>query len=217
MTTQTAQHFEKQITRTATLDYLLSLPTDYDPAQTYPLILFLHGSGERGDDLEKVKPHGLPRRIEEGLQLPAIVVSPQCPETSYWTLLIHDLNALLDDLIARYPIDQNRVYLTGLSMGGGGAWFFAGAYPDRFAAVAPVCGRIPPLLPERFKNLPIWAFHGDADDVVPVENTIRAVESINAAGGSAKMTIYPGVNHDSWTQTYANPELYDWVFRHKRK
>lgn len=216
MTSQITQRFERQITQTARLDYLRYLPPDYDTTQRYPLILFLHGSGERGNDLEKVKLYGLARRLEDGFELPAIVVSPQCSEDSYWTLQTHELNALLDDIIARYPVDEDRVYLTGLSMGGGGAWFLAGAYPERFAAVVPICGRIPPLLPVRFKDLPIWAFHGDADDVVPVDNTIRSVENINAAGGNAKMTIYPGVGHDSWTQTYANPELYEWLFSHKR-
>lgn len=216
--TQNSRHFEAEYTRTARLDYLLYLPPGYtaDSGQKYPLILFLHGSGERGSDLEKVKAHGLPRRLAEGLELPCIVVSPQCSEDSYWTLHTADLNTLLDDLIARLPVDEKRVYLTGLSMGGGGTWFLSGASPERFAAAAPVCGRAAPLPYPRWKDLPIWAFHGDADDVVPVDNTIRSVESINAAGGNAKMTIYPGVTHDSWTQTYDNPELYEWLLRHKR-
>lgn len=216
--TQTSQHFEAEITQTARLDYLLHLPPGYDDdsAQRWPLILFLHGSGERGSDLELVKQHGIPKNLENGQELPFIVVSPQCPADSHWTLHIEALNALLNDVISRYRVDETRVYLTGLSMGGAGTWMLAGAYPERFAAIAPICGRSVPLPIPRFKNLPVWAFHGDADEIVPVSDTYRTVDAIKALGGNVQLTVYPGVGHDSWTQTYNNPELYAWFLRHER-
>jgi predicted peptidase len=216
--TQTPQHFEADITKTVQLDYLLYLPSGYDAdsSQRWPLILFLHGSGERGSDLELVKLYGIPKNLEMGDDLPFIVVSPQCPADSHWTLHIEALNALLDDVIARTRVDEDRVYLTGLSMGGAGTWMLAGAYPHRFAAIAPICGRIVPLPLVRLKNLPIWAFHGDADEVVPVSETTRTVDAIKALGGNVQSTIYPGVGHNSWTQTYNNPELYAWFLRQKR-
>jgi predicted peptidase len=215
---QTPQHFEADVTKTVQLDYLLYLPSGYDAdsSQRWPLILFLHGSGERGSDLDLVKLYGIPKNLEMGDDLPFIVVSPQCLADSHWTLHIEALNALLDDVIARTRVDEDRVYLTGLSMGGAGTWMLAGAYPQRFAAIAPICGRIVPLPLPRFKNLPIWAFHGDADEVVPVSETYHTVDAIKALGGNIQSTIYPGVGHNSWTQTYNNPELYAWFLRQKR-
>jgi predicted peptidase len=216
--TQTPEHFEAQIIQTARLDYLLYLPPGYDsdPAQRFPLILFLHGSGERGSDLERLKLHGIPQKLENGLELPFIVVSPQCPADSHWTLHVEALNTLLDNIVARYRVDEDRLYLTGLSMGGAGAWMLAGAYPERFAAVAPICARIVPLPLPRLKHLPIWAFHGDADEVVPVSEAQRTADGLNAIGGNVRLTIYPGVGHDSWSQTYSNPELYEWFLRYRR-
>lgn len=216
--TQTPQRFEAQITRAAKLDYLLYLPPGYDsdPTGRFPLLLFLHGSGERGNDLERLKLHGIPQLLENGQELPFIVVSPQCPADSHWTLHVESLNALLDDVISRHRVDEQRVYLTGLSMGGAGAWMLAGAYPERFAAVVPICARIVPLPLPRLKDLPVWAFHGDADEVVPVSEAQRTADGLKAIGGNVKLTVYPGVGHDSWTQTYANPELYEWLLSHKR-
>jgi predicted peptidase len=216
--TQIPQHFEKQITQTACLDYLLYLPPAYDNDSDYrwPLILFLHGAGERGNDLELVKRSGIPRNLENGQDLPFIVLSPQCPTDSHWTLHTEALNALLSDVAARYRVDENRISMTGMSLGGSGTWMMAGAHPERFAAVAPICGRIVPLPLPRFKNLPIWAFHGEADDVIPVSETYRTVEALRAIGADVKLTVYPGVGHDSWTQTYNDPELYQWLLSQQR-
>lgn len=216
--TQQSQSFEAQITQYFRRDYLLYMPpdADHEPARRYPVILFLHGAGERGTNLELVRQHGILGFLESGHALPFIVVSPQCPADSHWTLHIDALNALLDDVVARFPIDETRIYLTGMSMGGAGTWMLAGAYPERFAAIAPISARIVPLPLPRFHNLPVWAFHGEDDDVVPVTETYRTVDALKALGVNVKLTIYPGVGHDSWTQTYTDPALYSWFLEHKR-
>src|SRR5262249_29883760 len=141
--TQIQQHFEGQITQTVRLDYLLYLPNGYenDPAQSWPLVLFLHDAGGQGSDLELVKRGGIPYLLENGHDLPFIVVSPQCPTDSHWTLHVEALNALLDDVISHHRVDERRIYLTGASLGGSGTWMLAGAYAGRFAAVAPLAGR----------------------------------------------------------------------------
>jgi predicted peptidase len=215
---QRAQVFEKDVTRRLRLPYLLYLPRGYDPegARRWPLVLFLHGRGERGDDVGAVKRHGLPRVLERRADFPAIVVSPQCPATTYWTAEIATLTALLDAIEEEHAVDPERIYVTGLSMGGFGTWALAIAGAARFAAIAPICGGGEPLAVGALGRLPVWAFHGDADTVVPVERTLAMVEALRAHGGDVRLTIYPGVGHDSWTQTYENPELYEWLFSHTR-
>jgi predicted peptidase len=211
------QTFEKEITKTLSCKYLLFLPEGYGKEQKrWPLMLFLHGAGERGDDLNKVKVHGPPKIVETRKDFPFIVVSPQCPEDDWWTKKTEMLINLLDDIIARYDVDPERVYLTGLSMGGYGSWALASEYPDRFAAVVPICGGGNRIMSIFLKDMPIWAFHGAKDSVVPVEESKELVEAINARGGNAKLTIYPDANHDSWTETYNNQEVYDWLLEHRR-
>jgi predicted peptidase len=215
---QQPQHFEKPITKTASLNYLLYLPPGYseDVTVRWPLILFLHGSGERGDDLELVKLYGLPKKLAAGDDLPFIIASPQCPADSYWTLYLDDLKGLVDDLSQRYAVNRQRLYLTGMSMGGTGVWLLAAAFPDLFAAMIPICGRGTPTLAARLKHIPIWAFHGEADSVVPADESRRMTAALKAQGSSVKLTLYPNVDHDSWTQTYANPDVYDWLLQHTR-
>ncbi|MBE7488669.1 MAG: prolyl oligopeptidase family serine peptidase [Candidatus Omnitrophica bacterium] len=212
---QQAVTFEKDIR--VTLHYLLYLPPDYgkDPDQKWPLMLFLHGAGERGNDLDKIKKHGPPRLISEGKTFPFIIVSPQCPSDDWWSS--DQLFPLLDDVESRYPVDKERVYATGISMGGFGTWTLGMEQPDRFAAIAPICGGGEPILAFRYRHLPIWAFHGAKDDVVPLRRSEEMVEAIQKAGGDAKLTVYPDARHDSWTATYENPELYDWFLQHKRR
>lgn len=196
------------------MDYLLYLPKDYSSRDSWPLLLFLHGSGERGSDLELVKVHGPPLLIAEGKQFPMIIVSPQCPKDKSWEPIV--LMALLDDLSKKYKIDADRVYLTGLSMGGFGTWHLAAYAPDRFAALAPICGGAEVHLTKRIAHLPVWAFHGAKDGGVPVERTTKMIEGLHKYGGSPKVTIYPEAGHDSWTETYANPEFYNWLLAQKR-
>jgi predicted peptidase len=214
---QHSHTFNKTITKTLSCNYLLFLPENYGrEKESWPLILFLHGAGERGSDIEKVKVHGPPKIVQTKKDFPFIVVSPQCPEDEWWTDKTEMLINLLDDIVARYDVDTERIYLTGLSMGGYGSWALASKYPDRFAAVVPICGGGDPILARTLKDVPIWAFHGAKDSVVPVEESKRLVEAVNARDGNAKLTIYPDANHDSWTETYNNPKLYDWLLEHRR-
>lgn len=215
---QSEQVFQKEITKTVELKYLLHLPKGYgdNKDQKWPLVLFLHGAGERGSDINKVKVHGPPKLIEQGKDLSFIVVSPQCPAGSWWTEQIDALTALLDDVQARYAVDTNRVYLTGLSMGGFGSWAMGCRYPNRFAAVVPICGGGEWFLAERLKNVPVWAFHGAKDSVVPLRESQEMVDSLKRAGGNVQFTVYPEANHDSWTETYNNPKLYEWLLSRRR-
>ena len=196
--------------------YLVYLPDGYDanPGKRWPLILFLHGSGERGDSLPKVSTQGLPKLIAQGQKFPAIIISPQCPEHDWWQ--VPNLSQLLDDVSAKYRVDPDRISVTGLSMGGFGAWSLALAYPARFAAIAPICGGGDPSDAARLKKLPIWAFHGGKDDTVPTEMTIRMVQAVRAAGGHPHLTIFPNDGHNSWTDAYNTEALYPWLLAQER-
>lgn len=221
MTMQQSHAFEFHLHRTQRLEYLLSVPADAPEAEGWPLLLFLHGAGERagnGIGLEAVKKHGPPKRLDRRNSLPFVVVSPQCPQDQWWPDYADALLALLDSVIAAYSVDPRRVYLTGLSMGGFGSWHLAAHAPERFAAVAPVCGGLPwyvdlAAAAERMKALPIWAFHGAKDDVVHVDESRRVVDALRRVGSSARLTIYREAMHDSWTKTYANPKLYQWLLQ----
>lgn len=194
------------------MNYLCYFPENFNQQsdQLYPLLIFLHGSGERGSDLEKVMIQGPPALVEKQ-PFPAIVVSPQCAPSVWWD--VFELNKFLDQLIRIYPVDTTRIYLTGLSMGGYGTWEWATRHPERFAAIVPVCGSGNVHRAERLVNVPIWAFHGAKDDVVPPEKSIEMVEAINKLGGNVKFTLYPEANHNSWTETYNNPEMWNWLWQ----
>lgn len=190
-----------------TINYWFYLPEDYYESEETPLIIFLHGAGERGDNLELVKKHG-PPKILENKSLPFIVVSPQCPKKEWWNVEL--LNDLVGKIIDGYNVNIQKVYLTGLSMGGYGTWALSIAYPEKFAAIAPVCGGGDTTLVHKIKDIPAWVFHGAKDNVVPPERSIKMIEFLKKAGGEVKFTLYPDANHDSWTETYDNPELYEW-------
>lgn len=226
---QTAQKFHLERKQVLDADYLLYLPDGYgaDAAKHWPLILFLHGAGERGSDVWKVAAHGPPKIDTTSTNFPFIVVSPQCPAGKIWSDEL--LMALLDDIESTYSVDTHRVYLTGLSMGGYGTWSLGMKYPERFAAIAPICGggqTIDIVLaqnsydPKRLadlKTLGIWAFHGGKDPVVPTNESMHMVDMLKKAGCTdIKLTIYPNALHDSWTQTYANPDLFQWFLAHSR-
>lgn len=200
-----------------TMSYWLYLPDDYHrpPRQRWPLLLFLHGSGECGTHLTAVLKHGPPQLAHEGRKFPFLIVSPQCPSNQGWS--VPELNRLLDHVMARYRVDKDRVYLTGLSMGGYGAWALAAANPQRFAALAPICGGGDPATASRLRNLSIWVFHGAKDKAVPVQKSIEMVDALKVVGAKVRLTFYPEAGHDSWTQTYNNPDFYDWLLRQRRK
>ncbi|HEX4205290.1 MAG TPA: PHB depolymerase family esterase [Ktedonobacteraceae bacterium] len=234
---QQARDFTCQVTRH--FAYLLYLPGDYDAAQSWPLVLSLHGSGERGDDLDLVKLHGIPRLIHQGYEIPwtsqrnlpthrgipwllhqghefpCIVVAPQCPAKLRWEPDV--LIQLIDHVAHDYALDAERIYVTGLSMGGEGTWNLAVNYPDRFAAIVPICGHSYPEQARKIKHLPTWVFHGAKDQVVPLKASEDMVKALEANSGMVQFTVYPETGHDAWTETYANPELYRWLFAQRRQ
>ena len=218
LTEQQSRKLHKTVTKTLELDYLLHVPEEYSAdGPPTPLILFLHGAGERGDDLEVVKKHGPPKLVASGHNLPAIVVSPQCPRDSWWNDEVEALVALLDEIEEQYNVDEDRIYVTGLSMGGYGTWALLAEQPERFAAAMPICGGGMPLGARRLAEVPIWIFHGDADVVVPVEESERMAAALKRFGNeSTKLTLYPGVNHDSWTRTYDDAAVWEWLFSQRR-
>ncbi len=208
-----------------TLSYLQYLPRGYraKSSKRWPLMLFLHGSGERGTDLQRVAVHGPLKPVNQGKNFPFIIVAPQCPAGQAWE---NDrLIRLLDHCLKRYPADRNRIYLTGISMGGFGAWNLAIAHPERFAAVVPVCGGgdlLAVLLADaaqaaEFKRLPVWAFHGGKDPVVPPTESQRMLTALKQRGAKRlKLTIYPTIQHNAWDNAYNNPKLYAWLLRQAR-
>lgn len=197
------------------MQYLIYLPDEYDEKESWPLLVFLHGAGERGDNLQKVKIHGPPKLIDGGKKFPFIVASPQCPAEEWWQS--QQLSALVDDLVEKYKVDEDRIYITGLSMGGFGTWGLASYEPHRYAAIAPICGGGEAYRTRRFPHLPVWAFHGAKDFVVPLERSQMMIDALKKHGGKPKFTVYPEAEHDSWTETYENPELYEWLLSQKRQ
>ena len=200
--------------------YLLYLPDGYsaDTTKKWPLLIFLHGSGESGEDLSKVKVHGPPKLIEQGKKFPFIVVSPQAPPRAGWRAEI--LRAMLLDLKKRYRVDNDRVYLTGLSMGGFGTWDLSEKFPDEFAAIAPICGGGDENKVWKLRHMPVWCFHGAKDDVVLPIQSQKMVDELKKYNSNVRLTLYPDANHNSWEVTYNNDSLYTWFlsqkkFRHK--
>lgn len=214
-----AHSFKKTIMKKVQCNYLLYLPADYEKEKNkqWPLVLFLHGIGERGNDLAKLKVNGPPHMVDQGKQFPFILVAPQCPDTEWWENEIDILFALLDDIEAKYRVDKNREYLTGLSMGGYGTWTMVAKQPTRFAAIAPICGGGQPETASLIKDVPMWVFHGDKDDSVPLKKSQDMVDAIKAAGGNPKFTIYPNAGHDVWTTTYSNDEFWAWLLDQRKK
>jgi len=202
------------------LNYRLLLPKGYkaDGKEAYPLVLFLHGAGERGNDNARQLKHGAPEFATEANRekYPAFVVAPQCPQGKFWTQFDGILKELLASLQKEFRVDAKRLYATGLSMGGFGTWSLIAKSPELFAAAAPICGGGDEKQAEKLVKLPIWVFHGDADNVVKPELSRKMVAAIEKAGGKPKYTEYPGMGHDSWTKTYADPEFMKWLFEQKR-
>jgi predicted peptidase len=214
---QHPQSFLRTVRVEAQGQLLLYLPADFRPrgSTRYPLLVFLHGSGESGPDLEKLKVHGPPKFLDTRPDFPFIVASPQA-RNSVERFDPTVLDAMLDELLSQLPIDRDRVYLTGLSMGGMWTYGWASLHSERFAAIAPVAGLWDPADACRLRDIPIWSFHGAKDDVVPLAGDQAMIDAINACGGHARLTVYPEAGHDSWTETYSNPELYTWLLQQRR-
>lgn len=216
---------EGATTRGKTIHYLLFAPRAYESdGQPWPLLLFLHGYGESGrNELERVKIHGPPKLVETRPEFPFVLVAPQCPPVKYEMQEIvkawkaDELIQLVDHVAGSLNVDPTRIYVTGLSMGGFGTWRLVAAHPERFAAALPICGGgEPEAMAKSLAGVPIWAFHGARDSVVPLSASEKMVEAVRHAGGRVEFTVYPDVEHDSWTQTYANEEVYEWLLSHRR-
>jgi predicted peptidase len=202
------------------ISYLLYLPKEYGAKQTnWPVMLFLHGRGESFGPLSLVKKWGPPRIAERGEDLGYILVSPQCPAKESWQQPAQQelLNKLLDHVLAQFQADKDRVYLTGLSMGGYGSWRLAADHPERFAAVVPICGAGKTEDAAKLKSMPIWVFHGTDDKSVPFKRSEEMVKAIKEAGStSIRFTTLEYIGHNSWEAAYATPELYEWLNKQKR-
>jgi len=206
--------FTTEIVHKKALVYALHTPKNKKDKK--PLIVFLHGSGEKGTDVEKVKVHG-PFKYLKTHDLDAYVLAPQCPENEYWDTEV--LHQLILKIQKENNIDPNRIYLTGLSMGGWGSWNLAFAYPDMFAALVPICGfvdRVPMIEDCKIKNVPIRIFHGLLDDVVDVDYAITIYRKLKACNADIKLTIFDDANHDSWTRVYDDPEIYEWMMKQSK-
>jgi predicted peptidase len=215
---QTHEEFTGKVTLDVNYRYLLALPEGYqtDEGRKWPLIVFLHGAGERGTDLETLQKHGPPKLIAAGQKFEAIVASLQCLPQQIWNP--HGVKALTDELIKTLRVDAGRVYLTGLSMGGFATWETAIEYPDTYAAIVPICGGagVRFVMAERIKHLPVWIFHGARDPVVEPSYSKKMFDVLTKVGGNVKLTMYPDAMHDSWTAAYNDPELWKWMFAQKR-
>ncbi len=203
------------------LQYLQWIPEGLGE-KNWPSILFLHGKGERGHNLKLVKRHGLPALLAQRRDFPFFVLAPQCPSERDWSPLMDSLEALLAQACRDYPLDESRLYLTGLSMGGRGAWELACRQPRLFAALATVCARRPALLQEpgslaRLRDLPAWLFHGALDQVVPLSESQALYEALRPINREVRLTVYPQAGHDAWTIAYQDPELYTWFLEFQSK
>ncbi len=218
-----------------TMRYLLFTPKDYQSdGKKWPLMLFLHGLGECSkDDLSRVKTHGPANLVDSRADFPFVVVTPQAPPppgykegvtyTSDEIIALaaktwnpNELIQLVDHVTAKMNVDRDCIYVTGLSMGGFGTWRLVAMYPDRFAAAVPICGGgEPKKMAGAVSRVPIWAFHGAKDEVVPVRYSREMVDAVKRAGGDVKLTVYPEAQHDSWKATYDNPKVYDWLLAHR--
>ncbi|MEP3209461.1 MAG: PHB depolymerase family esterase [Maribacter sp.] len=209
---------EMETVTTEKLAYYLYYPEDYDsaPEKEFPILLFLHGGGESGDSLVAIKRNGPPKMIVEGKQFPFLILAPQNPyQRKWWNT--RAVSQLLDSIVENNRVDKKRIYLTGLSRGGGAAWEMAVHYPEKFAAMAVVCGMTPvPYAAWIDRNMPIWVFHGEEDESIPITESEAMVNRLKAMGYEVKFTRYPGVGHDSWIKAYQTEELYDWFMNQKR-
>ena len=198
------------------MGYCVYLPKNFKKEDKYPMIVFLHGADSRGTNLEIIKINALCKYASEGKEYPAILLCPQCPEVFVWNNIVIELKALIDSVAEEYGADMSRISITGISMGGFGTWEMGLTYPDFFSAIAPVCGGGLSWRCDLLKNMPIWAFHGDADDGVPPKNSIEMVDAVNKNGGHAKLTLFHGIGHGSWDSAYLETNVVEWLLSQRR-
>ena len=209
---------EVKTVSTENLKYYLYYPEEYDSEvdKEFGLLLFLHGGGESGGNLEEIKENGPPKLLVEGKQFPFLVLAPQNPHKKKWWNT-EAVVQLLDSVVETNRVDKKRIYLTGLSRGGSAAWELSTQYPDKFAAMAVVCGMAPlPYAHWIDRKMPIWVFHGDQDEVISVEESDKMVAKLKEMDYNVKYTRYKGVGHNSWSRAYTNDSLYKWFNQQKR-
>ena len=197
------------------MQYITVYPKNYKSTNKYPVIIFLHGAGTRGRNIEKLKQNVFFKTVNEYEEFPFIIVAPLCHEF-FWFDMMANLKSLLYRVAETESVDNKRIYLMGNSMGGWATWHLAMSIPEMFAAIVPICGAGVYALAERLVNVPVWAFHGKEDPVVYVEESEKMVDAVNKSGGTAKLTVYPGCGHDSWSETYKNPKLFAWLLSHEK-
>lgn len=218
-----------------TMLFRFLFPADYDSSKIYPLVIFLHGAGERGNDNESQLSFAGKVFSDEKFmkKYPAFVLLPQCPEEYRWVEVDWGLEnhkmpespsqpfvlliPMIDKIISSYSIDTTRLYIMGLSMGGFGVWDLISRYPQKFAAAVPVCGGGDEQQAENLVNIPIWAFHGKLDKVVLPSRSVNMIEAVRKTGGNPKFTLYPNVGHGSWNNAFSEPELFPWLFEQSLK
>jgi len=193
------------------LDYVVYMPDGL--SGDLPLVLSLHGAGERGKNIDLVDIHGFTKQAKAGIALPFILVAPQCPLDRYWSEpeLVDGLIDIQKSCFQKFNVNTERFYVTGLSMGGYGTYALASKIPHKIAAAVPICGAADLKTIHKMKNIPTWIFHGDQDQVIPVKNSLDAFEILEPINPNVHMTIYEGIGHDSWTETYQNPDVLDWM------
>lgn len=213
--------------------YRFAAPEKTDEGKPYPLVLFLHGAGERGSDNKAQLKHGVNDILKGAAEIgePVFLIAPQCPQERWWAepspdrlgladagknRLLEAVLALVEETATKHPIDRKRIYVTGLSMGGFGTWWMLAESPETWAAAVPICGGGNTKDAVNFKDIPIRIFHGAADDVVLPKSSEMMAAALKEIGGKAELTIYPGVGHNSWTQTYRDAEVIKWLFAQKK-
>jgi predicted peptidase len=229
---QSADLFDKLLftSKKGTLPYRFLKPVNPGVKETFPLIIFLHGAGERGDDNEAQLKHVTDLFLNSNYRgkYPCYVITPQCPEKQWWanyqgkgklspeptspTALVIEL---IEKILKEFPIDQSRIYITGVSMGGFGTWDLIARFPDKFAAAVPICGGGDESTAAKIKHIPVWAFHGSKDDVVSPDHSRSMIRALQKEGGKPGYTEYPDIGHASWIQAYQEPHLLPWLFKQK--
>lgn len=207
---------KKEVCSIQGLNCIISFPDTYNPQDKHPTILFLHGAGSRGEDLEVLKNNPYFLLTSGHVGFPFLTFAPQCSKNS-WFDHFESLEALVTEISDYDFVDSSRIYLMGASMGGYATWQLAMSMPEKFAAIVPICGGGMYWNVGRISKLPIWAFHGALDKCVLVEESVKIVERVNQKGGNAKLTIYPNNAHDAWSDTYSNYEVFQWLLEHKSK
>jgi len=204
-----------RVSKLEDMQYVTVYPKDYKSINKYPVIIFLHGAGTRGNDIEKLEKNVFFQTVKEYENFPFIIVAPLCHEF-FWFDMMAKLKSLVYLVSETESVDNKRIYLMGNSMGGYATWHMAMSMPEMFAAIVPICGAGVYALAGRLVNVPVWAFHGKEDPTVFVEESEKMVAAVNQKGGTAKLTIYPDCKHNSWSETYKNPEVFAWLLSHEK-